>query len=683
MFDGLINEWKTPRAEQIKAFHAVNSTNKSGFCTLPCGFGKTVMLALFALQKKRGKVLVVAGNRNATVQLYTQLYANTVLGSRLFLLTEAPRGKTDKVRTVPDDAVVIISYDLLHKRDFSCPDKNTLEFLQHYLLLEFELILLDEVHTAMGDGRSGKGRLNAWKAIRDSGGKTRRVIGVSATPYRAIAHELRTVTRVKDLTAFLQPLGPCLYREKWRKMEEQKIIAKLLWTVVSVPRNNQTTGRSHREQKDLDAFSGPKLQPLRDLLNRHTSEKGLIFVDKLTPTDIIDKLNDLGWPELERCGKLIGHSTRGVGSDAIAHSNANRELVRRFSLPSDHDTALNLLVVSSVGEASLDFQHPTFCVMLDYNGGSVRQKLQRAGRVARNPFGPNEQKTAHVYMLCTVLHDTLDVGLEEQEMDFFVDFLQKEEDYTVNYESPSQIAASLGDRRVLVSTADASMVDTDSASRQSDLFANREAEMAVQVERFANRSNRNEQRQTLVHARNTFGRKSMQYLAKRRSLNCSSMSSLDSVREEAASKARELYEDSLLSGFSIASANGCMLKEAREKAKVDKEAAEERNEVKALRDLMAVLHPPVLPVYDEPLSFTNVSIDVSPSKEHCQKESSVDLDSILQSRAKVLQATAAVRHKPEEALETVPEIVDIIGRPQSGTRKKPDHAFPVDPTVGG
>ncbi|MEM4781973.1 MAG: helicase-related protein [Halalkalicoccus sp.] len=197
-------------------------------------------------------------------------------------------------------------------------------------------------------------------------------LGLSATPVRESDDEAEIFTLIGP------PIGTdwsALF-EAGYVMEPDVEIRYVPWAEDAEAEYASAVGH---ERRQVAAANPAKIAEIRRLLEEHTEEKALIFVDWLDQGREYEK--ELGIP-------FLSGETR----------YAKRErLLSEFR----HGTR-ETLIVSRVGDEGIDLPAATVAIVASGLGGSRRQGSQRAGRTMR-PVGG-----AQVYMLATR-------GTEEEE----------------------------------------------------------------------------------------------------------------------------------------------------------------------------------------------------------------------------------------------------------------------------
>ena len=399
---------QTLRKYQIDALEKIANA-KRGYLRIPCGGGKTLVAAACACHPDEGHVLILAGNKKAAKQLYSELNNNTTLGDRLRMTVDQQTAFAMK-RPLPERMVHVTSYDWFVSKT---GDKNMLSWASFYLNTQWSLLVLDEVHMAMAT--------TTWKRIKmilpDDEGLPPRAIGLTGTPFRKRDDE-GSRSKTEDRHNFLDPLGPLIYEVPMRDdetgepvgLENLGMIAKMFWIRVTVPPDPDIVGHTTLEKRDVAALSANKTDTLRAIVATHLSrgEKGMVYLDKIAVAEAL-ALTFEHVPEFRSAAIITGRrscmDTKGYYTDVA-------DKLKRLECGD-----LDVLLVSRCCDESLNLPIVSFVIMLDCKGDSIRQKVQRAGRASRTideaPSNVHEtdedalarrlknQKSASIYTLVT------------------------------------------------------------------------------------------------------------------------------------------------------------------------------------------------------------------------------------------------------------------------------------------
>jgi len=236
-----------------------------------------------------------------------------------------------------------------------------------------------ESHTFLADGflthNCHHAVAETWKRFRSIQSTAR--LGLSATPVRESgdAKEIYTL------------IGPPVGTD-WGKLFSEGWVAKPDVDVIKVPWASDNAREryrsSERSQKMIEAAKNrTKLEAIKRLLNRHSNEKALIFVDWIDQGTLF--ADELGLPF------IYGETSH----------RKRDEIYEDF-----RDGEIDSLIISRVGDEGIDLPDAEVAILASTLGSSRSQTGQRAGRTMR-PLGDSQ-----VYILLTKGSGEADWGRE-------------------------------------------------------------------------------------------------------------------------------------------------------------------------------------------------------------------------------------------------------------------------------
>jgi len=321
----------------------------SGVVVLPCGAGKTLVGAA-AMAQASATTLILVTNTVAGRQWKRELVARTSL-------TEDEIGEYSGERK-EIRPVTIATYQVLTTRR-----KGAFAHLDLFGARDWGLVVYDEVHLLPAP---------IFRFTADL--QARRRLGLTATLIREDGRE-------GDVFSLI---GPKRYDAPWKDIEAQGWIAPADCTEVRVTLTDAErmayAMAEPEERYRLAATARTKLPVVRAVVERHRGDQVLVIGAYL------DQLHELG-------GYLNAPIIQG------ATTNREREKLfdafRRGELPT--------LVLSRVGNFSIDLPEATVAIQVSGTFGSRQEEAQRLGRVLR-PKADGRQ--AHFYTV--VSRDTID-----------------------------------------------------------------------------------------------------------------------------------------------------------------------------------------------------------------------------------------------------------------------------------
>lgn len=318
----------------------------SGVILLPCGAGKTVV-GLSLMSDFECNTLIIATHRTARRQWRQELVDKTTL--RDDQISEY-KGEDKEIRPV-----TLTTYNMLTYRD---QETNKFLHMDLFKRAEWGLIIYDEVHLLPAP---------VFRATAEI--QSRRRLGLTATLVREDGRE-------SDVFSLI---GPKRYECPWQKLSTRGWISQAQCKEIRVnlpPGLESRYNRAEpREQHSISSQNPRKIDAIKELIKRHEDRQILIigyYLDQLE--EIKDQL-DL---------PLITGET---------------PLNERLSIYEEfRDEEISGLVLSKVGNYSVDLPNAGVLVQVSGTFGSRQEEAQRLGRVLR----PNDDGSkSYFYQLVT------------------------------------------------------------------------------------------------------------------------------------------------------------------------------------------------------------------------------------------------------------------------------------------
>ncbi|GHJ10521.1 helicase [Micromonospora humidisoli] len=321
----------------------------SGVVVLPCGAGKT-MVGAAAMAEAKATTLILVTNTVAGRQWKRELIARTSL-------TEEEIGEYSGERK-EIRPVTIATYQVLTSRR-----GGAFTHLDLFGARDWGLVVYDEVHLLPAP---------IFRFTADL--QARRRLGLTATLVREDGRE-------GDVFSLI---GPKRYDAPWKDIESQGWIAPAECTEVRVTltdaeRMSYATAEAE-ERYRMAATARTKLPVVKALVGRHPDDQVLVI------GAYIDQLHQLG---------------EYLDAPIIQGSTTNKERERLFD--AFRSGELRTLVISKVGNFSIDLPEAAVAIQVSGTFGSRQEEAQRLGRVLR-PKADGRQ--AHFYTV--VSRDTID-----------------------------------------------------------------------------------------------------------------------------------------------------------------------------------------------------------------------------------------------------------------------------------
>jgi DNA excision repair protein ERCC-3 len=331
--------------EAVDAFWA----GGSGVVVLPCGAGKT-MVGAAAMAEAKATTLILVTNTVAGRQWKRELIARTSL-------TEAEIGEYSGERK-EIRPITIATYQILTTRR-----KGVFGHLDVFGARDWGLVIYDEVHLLPAP---------IFRFTADL--QARRRLGLTATLVREDGRE-------GDVFSLI---GPKRYDAPWKDIEAQGWIAPADCTEVRVTLTDDErmayATSEPEERYRVAATAATKLPVIRAIVDRHRGDQVLVI------GAYIDQLHALG---------------EYLDAPIVQGSTTIRERERLFD--AFRRGELSTLVISKVGNFSIDLPEAAVAIQVSGTFGSRQEEAQRLGRVLR-PKADGRQ--AHFYTV--VSRDTVD-----------------------------------------------------------------------------------------------------------------------------------------------------------------------------------------------------------------------------------------------------------------------------------
>ncbi|MCE9582973.1 MAG: DEAD/DEAH box helicase [Planctomycetes bacterium] len=318
----------------------------SGVVVLPCGAGKT-MVGLAAMSKVGMRTLILCTNVVAARQWRDELIDKSSLTAEDI---GEYTGHSKEIKPV-----TIATYQILTWRK-----KRTDPFMHFDIFnrANWGLIIYDEVHLLPAPVFRATAEIQA-----------RRRLGLTATLVREDGLE-------GDVFSLI---GPKKYDVPWRVLEKQGWIASAVCREVRADLGPAERLRyatsTEREQFRIASENPAKVDVVRSILDRHSKDQVLIIGQYL---------------------EQIEGLAEGLGAPAITGKTPIRDREEAYT-----DFRLGkkrLLVLSKVGNFSLDLPDANVLIQVSGTFGSRQEEAQRLGRVLRPKADGGK---AHFYSLVT------------------------------------------------------------------------------------------------------------------------------------------------------------------------------------------------------------------------------------------------------------------------------------------
>ncbi|MGQ9684191.1 MAG: DNA repair helicase XPB [Anaerolineae bacterium] len=329
-----------PYQREAAAVYHAGGTAKggSGVIVLPCGAGKTIV-GMAAMEQLQCSTLILTPSIVAARQWIDELLDKTTLQADQI-------GEYTGLRKDILPVTVATYQTMTYRRRGTADDAPLTEAFPHLALFnerEWGLILYDEVHLLPAPVFRMTAQIQA-----------RRRLGLTATLVREDGREGDVFTLI----------GPKKYDLPWKELEHQGWIASADATEIRVamdPERRMAYATADPSDRYRVAAENPaKEQVLAQLLEKHAEDQVLIIGMYLD--------------QLERIAKRHGLPLI-TGKTTV---NERRALYQQF-----RTGQITRLVVSKVGNFSIDLPDANVMIQVSGTFGSRQEEAQRLGRILR------------------------------------------------------------------------------------------------------------------------------------------------------------------------------------------------------------------------------------------------------------------------------------------------------------
>jgi DNA excision repair protein ERCC-3 len=353
------------QTEAVDSFHGDGMLHGgSGVVVLPCGAGKT-MVGIGAMSRLNTRTLILCTNVTALRQWKQEILDKTTL-------TEEEVGEySGEMKQIKP--VTLTTYQILTFR------KSKTDPFVHFGIFDkanWGLIIYDEVHLLPAP---------VFRAVSEL--QARRRLGLTATLVREDGKE-------EDVFSLI---GPKRFDMPWKDLEHQGWIASATCTEIRVGFSDDDRLRyavaDDREKFRIASVNARKSVVVEELLARHVHDKVLVL------GMYIDQLEFL---------------SRRIEAPIIEGKTSQKrrdELYEQF-----RRGEIRVLVVSKVGNFSVDLPDANVAIQISGTWGSRQEEAQRLGRILRPKLGDNKSS---FYSLVT--RDTVEQTFGEKRQLFLTE----------------------------------------------------------------------------------------------------------------------------------------------------------------------------------------------------------------------------------------------------------------------
>eukprot|EP01100_Stratorugosa_tubuloviscum_P010844 TRINITY_DN472_c0_g1_i2.p1 TRINITY_DN472_c0_g1~~TRINITY_DN472_c0_g1_i2.p1 ORF type:complete len:436 (-),score=163.09 TRINITY_DN472_c0_g1_i2:353-1660(-) len=349
----------TVRPYQAAALSKIfgNGRARSGVIVLPCGAGKS-LTGIAAAATIKHNTLVLCTSSYSVDQWCSQFKLwTTIEDSSLSRLTA--QNKDD----LPEAGITISTYTMIRESKKSA--EETKKLLEKVRSREWGLLLLDEVHVVPA---------KQFEQV---------ILNVSAHCKLGLT---ATLLREDDKIDHLNHLiGPKMYEANWQELQRAGFLANVQCAQVWCEMTSEffaeyirsTTDK--RVQETLWTMNPTKFRYCQYLVKYHEArgDKIIIFADNLCA--------------LKRYADILKRES----IDGSVHEAERKRILSTFQF----DANCNCIILSKVGDTSIDIPAANVIIQVSSQYGSRRQEAQRLGRILRPKARSDNEFNAFFYSL--------------------------------------------------------------------------------------------------------------------------------------------------------------------------------------------------------------------------------------------------------------------------------------------
>lgn len=354
-----------------------NGRARSGVIVLPCGAGKSLVGVTAACTIKKPTLCLCTSSVSVEQWRYQFATWSTMPRDQVGRFV-ASSGGSEKSYC---GGVTVTTYSMIsHSGRRAAESERMLNELKQK---EWGLLLLDEVHVVPA---------NVF----------RKVIGVIKAHCKLglTATLLREDEKIGDIN-FL--IGPKLYEANWLDLQRDNYLATVqcaeVWCPMTKEFYREYLCASAKRQKLLYGMNPNKFRMCQYLVKFHEErgDKVIIFSDNIFALEMYG----------ERLGKpyIYGPTSQ----------MERMRILNNFQ----HNPALSTILLSKVGDTSIDIPEANVLIQVSSHYGSRRQEAQRLGRILRPKPRAGQNFNAFFYSLVST--DTSEMFFSSKRQQFLID----------------------------------------------------------------------------------------------------------------------------------------------------------------------------------------------------------------------------------------------------------------------
>ena len=354
-----------------------NGRARSGIIVLPCGAGKTLVGITAACTVKKSAIILCTSAMSVMQWREEFKKWSNINPEDIAIFTSGEKQKLNHKA-----GITICTYSMVTQNTRRAHDsKQVMDFI---MSREWGLMVLDEVHVVPAE---------MFRRVTERI-KTHSKLGLTATL-------LREDDKIKDLN-FL--IGPKLYEANWLQLSEEGHIARVQCAEVWCPMTTEfyteyLSAKTTNKRSLLSTMNPRKFQACQFLIDFHErrGDKVIVFSDNVYALQsYATKLNK---------AYIYGDTPQRERENVLQNFQQN--------------DAVSTIMLSKIGDTSLDLPEATCLIQISSHYGSRRQEAQRLGRILRAKRRNDEGFNAFFYSL--VSKDTNEMFYSSKRQAFLVD----------------------------------------------------------------------------------------------------------------------------------------------------------------------------------------------------------------------------------------------------------------------
>jgi DNA excision repair protein ERCC-3 len=368
------------RAYQEKALSIMfsNERARSGIIVLPCGAGKTLVGIMTTATIKKNTIILC--NSGVSVeQWYREFNDWTIIKPRDNIARFTSKNK-DKLWDMENKAgILITTYTMMSYQGKRSEEVG--KMIDIIKNTEWGLMILDEVQVVPAE---------MFRKIL-SIVKTHCKLGLTATL-------VREDKKIEDLN-FL--IGPKHYEANWLDLQRDGYLARVkcteIWCEMSSDYYEEYLKANPRKRMLLYVSNPNKFFICKSLIEHHKKDKIIIFSDNIF------------------CLEKYARELKVPFISGRVNDRERYEILQLFR----NTNECNCILMSKVGDTSLDLPNASVIIQISSHFGSRRQEAQRLGRILRPKKDITSEFNAHFYSIVT--KNTEEMFFSNKRHQFLVD----------------------------------------------------------------------------------------------------------------------------------------------------------------------------------------------------------------------------------------------------------------------